>query len=99
VLYPLIRVLTDSTSFFEENSFDGYGHLLGESRYNVDTAISSVKELLNKEKHLSPALRSALELLLLLVGLLLNQVTLNSKNSSKPPFYIALSPWRVSQKS
>jgi hypothetical protein len=92
VLYPLIRVLTDSTSFFEENSFDGYGHLLGESRYNVDTAISSVKELLNKEKHLSPALRSALELLL-------NQVTLNSKNSSKPPFYIALSPWRVSQKS
>jgi transposase len=52
---------------------------------DVDSAISSVKELLGKEKDLSPALRSALEVLLLLVTLLLNRITLNSKNSSKPP--------------
>lgn len=52
---------------------------------NVDTAINSVKELLDREKNLSPALRAALEVLLLLVELLLNRVTLNSKNSSKPP--------------
>ncbi len=52
---------------------------------DVDSAISSVKELLSKEKDLSPALRSALEVLLLLVSLLLNRITLNSKNSSKPP--------------
>ena len=34
---------------------------------------------------MSPALKSALEVLLLLVSLLLNRITLNSKNSSKPP--------------
>ena len=52
---------------------------------DVDAAINSVKELLKTEKGLSPALRSALEVLLLLVSLLLNRITLNSKNSSKPP--------------
>ncbi len=52
---------------------------------DVDSSISSVKELLRKEKDLSPALRSALEVLLVLVALLLNRMTLNSKNSSKPP--------------
>ena len=52
---------------------------------DVDSSINSVKELLRKEHDLSPALRSALEVLLLLVTLLLNRITLNSKNSSKPP--------------
>jgi len=52
---------------------------------DVDVAISSVKDLLKNERDLSPAFRSALEMLLLLVSLLLNRVTLNSKNSSKPP--------------
>jgi transposase len=52
---------------------------------DVDSAINSVKELLGKEKDLSPALRSALEVLLILVSLLLNRISLNSKNSSKPP--------------
>lgn len=52
---------------------------------DVDSAINSVKELLKKERDLSPALKSALEVLLILVSLLLNRITLNSKNSSKPP--------------
>ncbi len=52
---------------------------------DVDTAINATKELLKKERGLSPALRSALEVLLVLVSLLLNRITLNSKNSSKPP--------------
>jgi transposase len=52
---------------------------------DVDSAINSVKELLKKESDLSPALKSALEVLLILVSLLLNRITLNSKNSSKPP--------------
>ncbi|MCU7912438.1 MAG: hypothetical protein KZQ63_10560 [Candidatus Thiodiazotropha sp. (ex Lucinoma aequizonata)] len=52
---------------------------------DVDSAINSVKELLKKESGLSPALRSALEVLLVLVSLLLNRITFNSKNSSKPP--------------
>ena len=52
---------------------------------DVDSAVNSVKELLAKERDLSPALRAALEVLLVLVTLLLNRITLNSKNSSKPP--------------
>jgi len=52
---------------------------------DVDASINSVKALLKQEKTLSPALRSALEVLLVLVALLLNRITLNSKNSSKPP--------------
>jgi transposase len=52
---------------------------------DVDAAINSVKELLQNETELSPALRSAMEVLLLLVSLLLNRLTLSSKNSSKPP--------------
>ena len=52
---------------------------------DVDSSINAVKELLKQEKDLSPALRSALEVLLILVALLVNRVNLNSKNSSKPP--------------
>jgi transposase len=52
---------------------------------DVDSSINAVKELLKKEKDLSPALRSALEVLLILVALLVNRMSLNSKNSSKPP--------------
>ena len=52
---------------------------------DVDLAIESVKQSLKNEKGLSPALRSSLEVLLLLVKLLLNRVTLNSSTSSIPP--------------
>jgi len=52
---------------------------------DVDSSINSVKELLKKEKDLSPAFRAALDVLLVLVALLFNRMTLNSKNSSKPP--------------
>ncbi|GFO72826.1 transposase, IS66 family [Bathymodiolus japonicus methanotrophic gill symbiont] len=52
---------------------------------DVDSAISHAKQLLETERDISPALKSALEVILLLVTVLLNRVTLNSKNSSKPP--------------
>ena len=52
---------------------------------DVDSAISHVKQLLETERDISPALKSALNVILLLVSVLLNRVTLNSKNSSKPP--------------
>ena len=52
---------------------------------DVEEAVNSVKTLLDAEKDLSPAFKSALTLLLVLVSLLLNRITLNSKNSSKPP--------------
>ena len=51
----------------------------------MDSAIESVKQSLKKEKGLSPAFRTSLELLLVLVKLLLDRVTLNSKTSSIPP--------------
>jgi len=52
---------------------------------DVDAAINTVKAQLKQERNLSPALRAALEVLLVLVTLLLNRTTLNSTNSSTPP--------------
>ena len=52
---------------------------------DVDSAISHAKQLLETERDISPALKSALEVILVLVTVLLNRVTLNSKNSRKPP--------------
>ncbi len=52
---------------------------------DVDAALHQVQQLLETERNLSPALKSAMELILLLVSVLLNRVTLNSRNSSKSP--------------
>ena len=54
-------------------------------RINVENTVNEVKALLAREQGLSPALRATLETLLLLVSILVNRLTLNSKNSSKPP--------------
>jgi len=52
---------------------------------NVEAAIKRVNDLIAQEKHLSPALKASLEVLLLLVTILANRLGLNSRNSSKPP--------------
>jgi len=52
---------------------------------NVEQAIARVNDLIAREKHLSPALKASLEVLVLLVSILANRLGLNSKNSSKPP--------------
>ena len=52
---------------------------------DVEATIKSVQELLAQEPNLSPALRSTLDVLLVVVKLLVNRLTLNSRNSSKPP--------------
>lgn len=52
---------------------------------NVDNAVHEVKTLLQNEQGLSPALRSAIEIILMLITLMLNCLTLNIQNSSKPP--------------
>ena len=52
---------------------------------DVDGAIQSVKEHLKKDLNISSGLRTAIELLLVLISVLVNTITLNSKNSSKPP--------------
>jgi transposase len=52
---------------------------------DVEAAINNARELINSELDLSPALRSSMEVLLLVITLLFNRTTLSSKNSSKPP--------------
>jgi transposase len=54
---------------------------------NIDVAatIKKVQQLLAEEAHLSPALRSTLDVLLLVVQLLVNRLSLTSRNSSQPP--------------
>ena len=55
------------------------------SNVNIDDVISNTKALLEKDPTVSPALKSTIELLLLIVTLLANRLGLNSRNSSKPP--------------
>lgn len=52
---------------------------------DIEQALDNARQLIEQEKNLSPALRAALEVLLLLVTLLVNRQSLNSRNSSKPP--------------
>ncbi len=52
---------------------------------DVEKAIQNAKALIAAEPDLSAGLKSALEVLLILVAVLVNRVTLTSSNSSKPP--------------
>lgn len=52
---------------------------------NVKETIDNAKSLLAKEKNISPALRSVIQLLLVFMEVMLERLSLNSKNSSKPP--------------
>jgi transposase len=55
------------------------------SNINVDEAIKKAHVLLNSEKNIFSALKTAIEVLILLVTILLQRKGLNSRNSSKPP--------------
>lgn len=52
---------------------------------NVEETIENTRRLLEEDLSVSPALKSSIQLLLVLITLLLNQLGLNSNNSSKPP--------------
>ena len=52
---------------------------------SIEATVERIKTLIAEEKGLSPALKSSLEVLLLLVTLIVNKLGLNSRNSSKPP--------------
>jgi len=52
---------------------------------NVEEAVARVRQLLADESGLSPALRAAIEVILLLVALLVERVGITSRNSSLPP--------------
>jgi transposase len=51
----------------------------------VDATIKKVQQLIAQETQLSTALRSTLEVLLVLVQIMVNRLGLTSRNSSKPP--------------
>lgn len=51
---------------------------------DVEKSIAEVKQLMEKEK-MSPAMKSAISVILLLVGILISRLGLNSANSSNPP--------------
>ena len=52
---------------------------------DVEATIKNTRTLLENDPDVSPALRSSMEVLLMLVTVLINQLGLNSQNSSKPP--------------
>ena len=52
---------------------------------DIEAAIENTRKLLKNEPSVSPALKGAIELLVALVILMMNQLGLNSQNSSKPP--------------
>lgn len=54
---------------------------------NTDIAatLAKIKQQLDDEKNVSPALRATIDMLMLIVTLLANRLGLNSSNSSKPP--------------
>ena len=52
---------------------------------DVDATLKKVGTVLSEEKGLSPAIRSVIELLVLLITLLVSRLNLNSSNSSNPP--------------
>lgn len=51
---------------------------------NIKETIDNEKLLLDKEKNISPALRSVFQLLLAFMQVMIDRLNLNSKNSSKP---------------
>jgi len=52
---------------------------------DIDGAIKNIESALKQEENLSPALKSMINILIMVVKLLTNRMGLNSKNSSKPP--------------
>lgn len=53
--------------------------------YNITDTIDKAKTLLDSEKGTPPALKAMFEVLLIIIGLLVARLSLNSRNSSTPP--------------
>jgi transposase len=52
---------------------------------DVEATIENTRKLLENDPGVSPALKSTIDVLLMLITILVNQLGLNSQNSSKPP--------------
>ncbi len=54
-------------------------------KINIDETLENAKKLLAEDKCMSSVTKLMIELLLLVIGLLLECLNLDSSNSSKPP--------------
>ena len=52
---------------------------------DIEATIEKAQILVREDKQLSVAMRSIVEILILVISLLANRLNLNSTNSSKPP--------------
>src|SRR5271156_2533919 len=52
---------------------------------DINKTVEEARDLLNKEKNISPSLKAVIKVLFLIISLMVNRFNLNSKNSSKPP--------------
>jgi transposase len=52
---------------------------------DINKSIENIKNQMASDKSISPAMRSSIDLLILIVSLLGNRIQINSSNSSKPP--------------
>ena len=52
---------------------------------NIEATLKNAEKIIAEDRGLSPATRSLLEILVLVITLMANRLNLNSKNSSKPP--------------
>jgi transposase len=52
---------------------------------NIEATLENAREIIAEDKGLSPATKSLLEILVLVITLMANRLNLNSRNSSKPP--------------
>ena len=52
---------------------------------NIEATLANAEKIIAEDKGLSPATKSLLEILILVITLMANRLNLNSKNSSKPP--------------
>lgn len=53
--------------------------------FDIQQTIDKVEHLLKADKHISPGLNAAIKMLIMVVKLFSDQISLNSRNSSKPP--------------
>lgn len=54
-------------------------------KININETVEKAKKMLKEEKSISPALRAIFEVLLMVIVMMADRLSLNSRNSSKPP--------------
>ncbi len=55
------------------------------NKISINSAIQNAEALIEKDDSLSPAIKTTIKMLILLISLLASRLNLTSKNSSKPP--------------